>query len=132
MWQWRTNGYEDCREWVNSRMLYNSGAYGSAKKEYAALYPNLKDRGAFLFEYGHCLHKLKEYEASNVILKEAIQRSCDPMLMNVIGKNHQQLGQYAEAEKWLLSYNLPKKVKSKIVFSSYSIVFISLRQAKLV
>lgn len=99
--QWRMNRYESCREWTGCRMLYNSGSYEVAKERYAKLYPELKSRGPFLFEYGHCLHKLKEYEASNTILKEAATRSCDPMILNVIGKNHQQLGNYAEAEKWL-------------------------------
>lgn len=99
--KWKTNTYEACREWTGCRMLYNSGNYEVAKEGYAKLYPALKRRGIFLFEYGHCLHKLKEYEASNTLLKEAATRSCDPMILNIIGKNHQQLGNYAEAEKWL-------------------------------
>lgn len=99
--QWKTSTYEACREWTSCRMLYNSGGYEVAKEGYAKLYPELKSRGTFLFEYGHCLHKLKEYEASNTLLKEAATRSCDPMILNIIGKNHQQLGNYAEAEKWL-------------------------------
>ena len=51
-------------------MLYNIGAYQSAKEEYETLYPELKNRGAFLFEYGYCLHKLKQYDSSTKVLKE--------------------------------------------------------------
>lgn len=110
--KWKTNEYEACRKWATCRMLYHSGAYSNAKKEYAVLYPTLKSRGAFLFEYGHCLHKLNEYEDSNKILEEGVERTCDPMLLNVIGKNYQQLGQYAVAEKWLLrsTHRLPGRI----------------------
>ncbi|MEG2856661.1 O-antigen ligase family protein [Bacteroides sp.] len=98
---YRQNGYEASKEWARSRMLYHSGAYNGAKAEYAKLYPELKTRPAFLFEYGHCLHKLNEYEASNEILKEAATRSCDPMIFNIIAKNEQLQGRYASAEGWL-------------------------------
>ena len=60
-------------------MLYNIGAYQSAKEEYETLYPELKNRGAFLFEYGYCLHKLKQYDSSTVVLEEAMKHSCDPV-----------------------------------------------------
>lgn len=110
--QWRTNSYEACREWTVCKMSYQSGAYEVAKEEYTKLYPELKNRGAFLFEYGHCLHKLKEYEASNIILKEAATRSCDPMIRNVIGKNYQQQGAYDKAEEWLIrsTHLLPGRI----------------------
>lgn len=79
-------------------MLYQAGAYQSAKEGYERLYPKLKGRGAFLFEYGHCLHKLKEADASILLLKEASTRSCDPMILNIIGKNFQEKEEYAQAE----------------------------------
>ena len=93
-------------------MLYQAGAYQSAKEGYERLYPKLKGRGAFLFEYGHCLHKLKEADASILLLKEASTRSCDPMILNIIGKNFQEKGEYAQAEKWLLrsTHLLPGRI----------------------
>ena len=38
-----------------ARIFYNAAAYGSVEKEYRLLYPLLKKRAAFLFEYGHIL-----------------------------------------------------------------------------
>ena len=67
-----------CREWMNARVLYSAGAYQSAEKEYGRLYPLLRDRASFLFEYGHGLHKQQQFSKSNRILKEALLRSCDP------------------------------------------------------
>lgn len=54
----------------------------------------------------------KKYEASNVILKEAATRSCDPMILNIIGKNYQQMGEYVEAEKFLIrsTHLLPGRI----------------------
>lgn len=98
----RYNQYEDGKKWASCRMLYNVGAYGAAKEGYEKLYLVLNDRGAFLFEYGHSLHRSEEYEASNKILKEAEKFSSDPMVLNIIGKNYQGMGKYEEAERWLI------------------------------
>ena len=96
-----------CREWMNARVLYNAGAYQSAEKEYGRLYPLLRDRASFLFEYGHGLHKQQQFSKSNRILKEALQRSCDPMILNVIGKNYQQMGDCLSAEDLSLIHIYP-------------------------
>lgn len=100
-----------CREWMNARVLYNAGAYQSAEKEYGRLYPLLRDRASFLFEYGHGLHK-QQFSKSNRILKEALQRSCDPMILNVIGKNYQQMGDCLSAEDWFIrsTHRLPGRI----------------------
>ena len=101
-----------CREWMNAKVLYNAGGYQSAVKDYGRLYPLLKKRAAFLFEYGHGLHRQQEFEASNRILKEALQRSCDPMILNVIGKNYQQMGDCLSAEDWFIrsTHRLPGRI----------------------
>ncbi len=108
----KDNTYQQCRKWTSCQMLYKVGAYRQALKEYERLYPALKDRGAFLFEYGHCLHKLEEYAASTQILQEAEKQSCDPMILNIIGKNYQALKQYRDAEKWLMrsTHRLPGRI----------------------
>jgi len=97
---------------MNARVLYNAGAYQSAEKEYGRLYPLLRDRASFLFEYGHGLHKQQQFSKSNRILKEALQRSCDPMILNVIGKNYQQMGDCLSAEDWFIrsTHRLPGRI----------------------
>ena len=101
-----------CREWMNAKVLYNAGAYQSAEKDYECLYPLLKNRAAFLFEYGHGLHKQQKFEASNRILKEALKRSCDPMILNILGKNCQQTRDYPAAEDWFVrsTHRLPGRI----------------------
>lgn len=102
VYYWKYNQYDACKNWYRSKMLYNIGAYQSAKEEYGKLYSELKNRGAFLFEYGYCLHKLKQYDSSTIVLEEAMKHSCDPMILNIIGKNYQAVGKYEKAEESLI------------------------------
>lgn len=109
---WKNNQYAVCKDWYRSKMLYNIGAYRSAKEEYEKLYPDLMNRGAFLFEYGYCLHKLKEYDNSIRILEEAMTHSNDPMILNIISKNYQVAGDYEKAEEYLIrsTHRLPGRI----------------------
>ena len=109
---WKNNQYAACKDWYRSKMLYNIGAYQSAKEDYGKLYPELANRGTFLFEYGYSLHKLKEYDNSTRILEEAMAHSNDPMILNIIGKNYQALGDYEKAEEYLIrsTHRLPGRI----------------------
>lgn len=104
---WRTNIYKESVKWEDARARYNVGAYYAARENYESLYPVLRKRALFLFEYGLCLHKLEEYKISNKILQEASLYSCDPAILNLIGKNYQQMEDYENAEKYFIrSVNL--------------------------
>lgn len=109
---WEYNQYTVYKEWHRNRMLYNIGAYRSAREDYEKLYPELKNQGAFLFEYGLCLHKLEEYDSSTKVLKEAMRHSNDPMILNIIGKNYQASGNYKRAEEYLIrsTHRLPGRI----------------------
>lgn len=109
---WKNNQYDACKDWHRGKMLYNIGAYQSAKEDYGKLYPELVNRGAFLFEYGYSLHKLKEYDNSTRILEEAMTHSNDPMILNIIGKNYQAAGDYEKAEEYLIraTHRLPGRI----------------------
>ncbi|WP_077153999.1 O-antigen ligase family protein [Bacteroides bouchesdurhonensis] len=109
---WNHNWYDACKKWSSCKMLYNIGAYRSAKEGYESLYSDLNSHGTFLFEYGHCLHKLQDYDNSTKVLKEAIEYCNDPMILNIIGKNYQAIGEYGEAEEWLIrsTHRLPNRI----------------------
>ena len=92
-----------CRKWAHARMLYQLGSHAAAQKAYEEIRPALDDRGAFLFEYGHSLHKSGNYEESDWILRAATYRSNAPMIRNVMGKNCQAMGYYWQAEAYYLS-----------------------------
>lgn len=104
--------YDACREWANVGILYHAGAYEQASASYGKLLPLLGDRAAFLFEYGHCLHKQGRGDESNRILKDALKRSSDPMILNIMGKNCQQKGDYLAAEAYYIRavHRLPGRI----------------------
>ena len=115
-----TGGFHDkwqrekdaCRDWVNARILYHAGAYTAANAAYDKLYPQLREKGTFLFEYGHSLHKAGFYNESNKYLDKALVYCADPMILNVIGKNYQALRCYYWAEELLLAsvHRLPGRI----------------------
>ena len=108
----KNNNYDECCEWYDCRTRYRLGAYDVAKEGYEKLYPVLNKKALFLYEYGHCLHKLKEYDASNEILKEAMAYSCDPMILNIIGENYRQKQHYDRAEEYFMRsvHRLPGRI----------------------
>ena len=65
-----------------------------------------------LFDRAHSLHKAGEWEESTVLLKEMMKVSSDAMVLNIIGKNSQALGQYKEAEEWFIrsTHRLPNRI----------------------
>lgn len=103
---------ETKEKWERCRVLYQSGAYTQAVESYAEHYEGMKLDARYLFEYGHALHKLHRNEESNRILQEALKVSSDPMILNIIGKNFQEMQQFKEAEHWLLrsTHRLPGRI----------------------
>lgn len=103
---------EVCRQWNKSRVFYQSEAYLQAIESYAEIYEDMKWNARFMFEYGHALHKLHQPEASNAVLKEALKVSGDPMILNIIGKNEQEMKNYESAEHWLMRavHRLPGRI----------------------
>jgi tetratricopeptide (TPR) repeat protein len=91
--------YKAYKQWNSAVILCNMNINKEAIDEYAKQYPYLQDEIRFLFEYAQCLSKSKQYLKSNEILHQAIHISCDPMLYNIMGKNHQALKQYELAER---------------------------------
>lgn len=109
--RWRQE--EDaCWKWVSARMLYRSGAYKAANKAYEELYPQLGKKGTLLFEYGHSLHKSGLYTESNAYLDKALLYCSDPMILNIMGKNYQELQDYKQAEECFFSsvHRLPGRI----------------------
>ena len=65
-----------------------------------------------MFERAHSLHKAGEWEASTELLKETMRISSDAMILNIIGKNYQALGQPYLAEGWFIrsTHRLPNRI----------------------
>ena len=111
-YQQKSKTVEACKQWTKSRMFYHSGAYRQAVESYAEIQKEMKGNTRFMFEYGHALHKLHEPELSNKVLKEALKVSGDPMILNIIGKNEQDMKHYDSAEYWFMRavHRLPGRI----------------------
>ena len=112
VYRWKEVRETASSAWHRKQMFYRSGAYEQAAEVYAEIYEDMKWNARYLFEYGHALHKLHRNEESNVVMKEALKVSGDPMILNIIGKNEQEAGNYAEAEYWLIrsTHRLPGRI----------------------
>lgn len=97
---------------MNARILYHSGAYEAANRAYEKLYPSLRNKGTFLFEYGHSLHKSGRYDESFECLDRARLYSNDPMILNIMGKNCQALHEYKCAEAFFLFLSVACRAES--------------------
>ncbi|WP_234347385.1 O-antigen ligase family protein [Parabacteroides bouchesdurhonensis] len=93
---------ETYNQWTIAKALYNNKGYEAAIDSYVMLYPQLKHKHDYLFEYAQCLSKTGQYAKANLLLQRATHLSSDPMLYYMMAKNEQSLGQYDEAEKHLL------------------------------
>ena len=92
-------------EWQKLRSLYSMGIYDT--NGYAEFYSVLNYNYKFLFDYGHSLNKLGEYEKSNEILHLGTKLSNDPMFHNIIGNNYLSIREYEKAEKsYMRAYHL--------------------------
>ena len=65
-----------------------------------------------MFEQAHALHRAGEWQASTDLLMETMKVSSDAMILNIIGKNFQALGQPYLAEGWFIrsTHRLPNRI----------------------
>ena len=100
------------REWMPVRVLYHSGAFKAAVEEYGKLYDKMSWNKDFCFEYGRSLYKAENYAEAEKVLLKAMTVSGDPMILNILGRNAQESGEYGKAEMYLLrsTSRLPERV----------------------
>lgn len=87
------------KQWSRVKMLNNMEVDQKQPVEYSKLLDLLGHESRFLFEYAQCLYRLERYDESNQILTKLAKISCDAMLYNVMGRNHQALKEYQQAEE---------------------------------
>lgn len=100
------------RKWMPIRVLYHSGAFKAAAEKYGKLYDKMSWNKDFCFEYGRALYKAGSYNDAEEVLLKAMVVSGDPMILNMLGRNAQENGEYEKAEMYLLrsTRRLPERV----------------------
>ena len=100
------------RKWMPIRVLYHSGAFKAAAEKYGKLYDKMSWNKDFCFEYGRALYKAESYDKAEEVLLKVMAVSGDPMILNMLGRNAQENGEYKKAEKYLLrsTHRLPERI----------------------
>lgn len=94
-------------KWLDERRFANFEIFDGMADRLEELYPQLRMKFRYLYDYGYALHKEGRYAESNVILREGSLISSDPMFYNIIGKNFEALGDYEQAERsYIHSHNM--------------------------
>ena len=94
-------------KWLEERRFADFEIFDGMADRLAELYPRLRMKFRYLYDYGYALHKEGRYAESNVILREGSLISSDPMFYNIIGKNFEALGDYEQAERsYIHSHNM--------------------------
>ena len=106
---WTAAGYDRhsgrlqaVRGWMPVRALYHSGAFGAAADAYGKLYGRMSWNKDFCFEYGRALYRAGHHGKAEGVLLESLKVSGDPMILNILGRNAQENGEYEKAERYLL------------------------------
>ena len=86
-------------QWDEARMFYNMQEYQLATQEYKNLYPQLKNNGNFLIEYGKALQMNEQPEKAIAILNGAKPYISDVFMYSNLGDCYKATGQYQKAEK---------------------------------
>ena len=100
------------RKWMPIRVLYHSGAFKAAAEKYGKLYDKMSWNKDFCFEYGRALYNAESYDKAEEVLLKVMAVSGDPMILNMLGRNAQENGEYKKAEKYLLrsTHRLPERI----------------------
>lgn len=89
----------DLAQWNINRNIYlNSPLSPSAIADLDSIALQMDWSEKFLFDYGKALRDNGRYELSNKILNRGLLKSSDPMFLNLIGRNWQNLGNTDSAE----------------------------------
>jgi len=100
------------RNWIIAKAFMSDGNNEMAMQYYKKCYPEFKDVGDYLLDYGQCLNATGNFSAAIFVLDEAKYRSGDPRSYEFAGNSLQNLGLLDSAthEYKEVSYILPHKL----------------------
>lgn len=99
------------KEWKNLKDIFQDRTYTTASIKYPDLYDRLCHRTDFLYEGAYCLDMAGKHDVAVLWIKRAMQLSSDPNLYYAMARYQEKMGQYREAEHYLLEITqiLPRR-----------------------
>lgn len=61
-----------------------------------------REKSRFYFDKGMVLRLRHKFIESNIVLEQGMEFSSDPMFLNLLGRNMQDMGEYTDAERYFL------------------------------
>src|SRR5574344_1478052 len=87
------------KEWSLLKYFYSIEEFELVNKYYSPLSLLLENETQFMYEYGHALNRIGQFEKSDSVLRLGAQNSNNPMFWNMMGNNSLAIGNYREAER---------------------------------
>ena len=113
------------REWDRVGDVIRHRMPESFKEECDSLVREMEWNAQCLFDYGKALREEGDFKQSNEVLKRGVEISSDPMFLNLIGRNHEDMGDTVEAEKY---YRRSKNRLPNRLYPYYRIVMLYAEQ----
>jgi tetratricopeptide (TPR) repeat protein len=89
--KWQRQKFEYCYKLTDNQML-----------QLDSIYTDMMWSPRFVFDYAKALRNNNQYIKSNQILRQGLKISSDPMFLNLLGENYQNLHRYDIAERYYL------------------------------
>lgn len=87
------------KEWNSLKYFYTIKEYELVSRYYSPLSSFLEYEVQFMYEYGHALNRVGQFERSDSVLRLGAQNSNNPMFWHVMGNNSVAMRHYSEAEQ---------------------------------
>lgn len=102
--------YKTFKDWKSA--FYSTLNFSISEDKYAWLYPQLKNNGKFLFNYGAMLTLAGRYDDALPLLEESKKRFTDPNLYIALAECYENTGNYENAEPYYrhAAYMIPHKM----------------------
>jgi len=102
--------YNTYKDWQSA--FYATLNFSISEDKYARLYPQLKNNGKYLFNYGAMLTLAGRYEDALPLLEESKKRFTDPNLYIALAECYENTGNYQNAERHYrhAAYMIPHKM----------------------
>ena len=91
--------YRAYQSWKDASDIYNIGAYPECLEDFELAYPQLKNNGSFLIQYGKALEMAEKPDSSIVLLNRSKEYLNNTILYTTLGNNYKTLGKITEAEQ---------------------------------
>lgn len=102
-----TRHHQTYRTWKDASDIYNVNAYPECLEDFELAYPQLKNNGVFLVQYGKALEMAEKYERSIIILSEAKGHLNNTIVYICFGNCYKALNKNLEAEQaYLHAWNM--------------------------